>query len=903
MSSAPVPRPEYFPQLTGVRALAAWSVFNYHFNLFSPALVGDWVYRFTEEMYLGVNVFYVLSGFLIYQRYEAQLVAGGRWALSTYVLNRFARIYPVYWLLLLSGYLVRGFPDPLTCLATITLTHAFFPKLVHAGIPQAWTLTIEETFYFMAPLLFRSARRIGLLLTCLGVAALALLLPALGVGSTDHLLGRTLCGAIGCFGCGMALARAFARRDARPLFGARPWLTYGGLVLTALVVLTMSRLSLLAEAGRPTGALAHGRDHGLGALMMFTLFPALVAVVFYGLLTETSRLARCLATRPMVLLGGASYSFYLLHKGDLQELWFAYVSTNYLLAFVACNLLAVGIFLLYETPIARWIRGAAGRSNAETPVYAGVLFGETVNPSQLAVTARGAAVSSGVSRRGPIHWIAYSALTLVVLAVELVPRVVASRGAEMTAALWTVEDGPYESLEAILCAAATALFLASAWFTYRNSRVQPPGPEAAQATGHARWRCGWLIALGVMSAAMVCAELSFGQRLLGFETPQWLRTRNYQGEFSFHNLLIFQSSDEGNRLENTWLVCLLLYLGVLPIATRLWPRLGALVARIAVPIASVPVALLFLGELLLFMSLPPYSSETLELAIDVLLTVLAVETLLATGDADVKVSARRWGLGVATSVAVLLAIMIFALGGRHALPTARSRDLVAQALRRASANDLPGAHRLLRQALELWPRNGDAHYQLARVQATEGDSRGALAHLEQAVELRPSEPEWRLALGMMLTKEGRIADAAVRLREVLRYAPNSPNVQTYLAWLLATAPDQAVRDGNEAVKLAEAAARQTGESQVFTLDALAAAYAEVGRYELASQTAARAVDAAIGTQNVALAAEIRQRQRLYESRQPFRMPREETPRPAPSSTAPPRADATVEGATEKPVDR
>jgi hypothetical protein len=75
-----------------------------------------------------------------------------------------------------------------------------------------------------------------------------------------------------------------------------------------------------------------------------------------------------------------------------------------------------------------------------------------------------------------------------------------------------------------------------------------------------------------------------------------------------------------------------------------------------------------------------------------------------------------------------------------------------------------------------------------------------------------------------------------------------------------------------------------GDSQAFTLDVLAAAYAEAGRFDEATQAARRAIDAAIATQNVGLAGEIRERQRLYQNRQPYRMPRPGGLRPAPGAT-------------------
>ena len=850
---------EYFPQLTGVRALAAWSVFNYHFNCCSPEVVGDWVYRFTEEMYLGVNIFYVLSGFLIYHRYEPLLVAGTRRELAVYARNRVARIYPVYWLLLLGGFVVGGFPDTLTCLATMTLTHAFFPTLVHAGIPQAWTLTIEETFYFSAPLLFAFARRVGLLGTCLAVASLGWVLPALGIGTVDHVLGRTLCGAIGCFGCGMALARTFERRAGRPALGTRPWLTYGGLAAAALLVLALSRLSLLVEAELPPGDMRHGRDHPLGALAMFTLFPALVAVVFYGLLTERSRLATWLGSRPAVLLGGASYSFYLLHLGALQAWWFAHVSDNYLVAFLVCNALAIGLYLLYEKPMARWIRGAARGGDLEHSAGAESRLGANMTP----------AVESADARTPIWKWSAYGALALLLAVIEWLPRRLGRLGEHERALRWLAEDGPYESLEAVLCVVAATLFFTAAYYA-RAAAVGSTGGIAPSHGPNRRWRPAWLTALGVMLLAMACAELSFGQRLFGFATPEWLRQRNYQGEFSFHNLLVFQSNDEGNRLQNLFLLGLLFYVGLLPIASRVWRKVGDVVARVELPLASVPLALVFLAYLVMYVTLTPYSSETLELAFDVLLVALAFEAMWAL-PSETRVVAWRWGGGAALGVGLVLLLILTTVSGRYELPTARSQAMVDQALKRAAANDLPAARKLLEEAIALWPQNGYGYYELARVLAAQGDTAGAIEQLQQAVKLRSTEVPWRLALGMMLTKEGRPAEAIAQLRDVLKHAPNAANAQLHLAWLLATSPDAALRNGAEAVTLAEAAAPQSGDAQIFSLDVLAAAYAEAGRFDEATRTAARAVELAINTQNVGSAAEIRDRQRLYEARQPYRL--------------------------------
>ena len=88
-------RREYFPALTGLRAVAAAMVVLHHFNPINPARFGWRVHGLVAELHIGVTVFFVLSGFLIGYRY----VGGSPVALRTYFANRFARIYPMYFLL------------------------------------------------------------------------------------------------------------------------------------------------------------------------------------------------------------------------------------------------------------------------------------------------------------------------------------------------------------------------------------------------------------------------------------------------------------------------------------------------------------------------------------------------------------------------------------------------------------------------------------------------------------------------------------------------------------------------------------------------------------------------------------------------------------------------------------
>ncbi len=127
-------------------------------------------------------------------------------------------------------------------------------------------------------------------------------------------------------------------------------------------------------------------------------------------------------------------------------------------------------------------------------------------------------------------------------------------------------------------------------------------------------------------------------------------------------------------------------------------------------------------------------------------------------------------------------------------------------------------------------------------------------------------PTWACALSL----QGRNAAAAAEFRAYLRAQPGQPRVLGWLAWVLATAPEDAVRSGPEAVALAERAAESTSHSDAEVLHALAAAYAETGRYEQAVQVAGQALAIASAAGSQPLVAEIQQSLACYREKRPFR---------------------------------
>jgi len=145
---------EKYPSLTGIRAVGASVVFFDHFPMFPGSLIGINVMAF----------FYVLSGFLIVRIYFEQTEITGRW-LSKYFINRYARIYPVYFLLLTIAVCLRHDFHPWLLIKNYTLTHGLFYNYTDFIIQPSWSLTVEECFYFLAPLIMIIVKKYNFLVS------------------------------------------------------------------------------------------------------------------------------------------------------------------------------------------------------------------------------------------------------------------------------------------------------------------------------------------------------------------------------------------------------------------------------------------------------------------------------------------------------------------------------------------------------------------------------------------------------------------------------------------------------------------------------------------------------------------------------------------------------------------
>ena len=173
------------------------------------------------------------------------------------------------------------------------------------------------------------------------------------------------------------------------------------------------------------------------------------------------------------------------------------------------------------------------------------------------------------------------------------------------------------------------------------------------------------------------------------------------------------------------------------------------------------------------------------------------------------------------------------------------------------------------EALRLDPKNFRAHNNVGHALASRGHIDEGIRHYRAALALNPDFADAHVNLGRALASQGRFEDAVRHQREARRAAPNWVVPMADLAWLLATAPDERLRQPDEAVRLAEQAAELTGRQNIAALDALAASYAAVRRFEEAVAAADAALALAVAAGVPRVADELRARLERYRNREPF----------------------------------
>lgn len=314
----PISRPAdsrfpYLPGIDALRALAVLAVFFYHAGV-------DWM----PGGFLGVDLFFVISGYLITSLLLREFRRGGHVRLGRFWLRRARRLLPAVGVMIAVTMVVGAIVEPdridqmrgdaIASLAYVANWHfiyadvSYFDQFQRPSLfTHLWSLSVEEQFYLFWPLLFAAGMKLfGRAKLLLGVAAGALASVALAwilfdpAGDASRVYYGTDTHAVGLL-AGVALALIWSpielrRRRTGPLVG--PLLDLVGVFALGFIVLSFLNV--------------HDYDLGLwhgGYLWLALVTALLIAVVVH----PAARLGGILGQAPVLWLGLRSYSFYLWH--------------------------------------------------------------------------------------------------------------------------------------------------------------------------------------------------------------------------------------------------------------------------------------------------------------------------------------------------------------------------------------------------------------------------------------------------------------------------------------------------------------------------------------------------------------------------------------------------------------
>ena len=186
-------------------------------------------------------------------------------------------------------------------------------------------------------------------------------------------------------------------------------------------------------------------------------------------------------------------------------------------------------------------------------------------------------------------------------------------------------------------------------------------------------------------------------------------------------------------------------------------------------------------------------------------------------------------------------------------------------------DDFDGAIAGYKACLAAMPDQEEAQYNLASALLRKGRTDEAIVEYQKVLQMHPESADAHANLGSAWLAKRRVRDAMAEYTKALQISPENLAALSNLAWLLATSPDPTLRNGPEAVRLAERAdsASSRSDKHPTVLRILAAAYAEAGQFAEAKETAQHALEAANVQGNTTLAEALQGELALYDLGLPY----------------------------------
>jgi len=184
--------------------------------------------------------------------------------------------------------------------------------------------------------------------------------------------------------------------------------------------------------------------------------------------------------------------------------------------------------------------------------------------------------------------------------------------------------------------------------------------------------------------------------------------------------------------------------------------------------------------------------------------------------------------------------------------------------------DFAGAVKHYQEAIRIKPDYTEAYNNIGVILARQKKDKEAIFHFYKALQIDSAYSGAYYNLGKIFTNQGKIEDAILNYRKTLHLDPDNTQALYNLAWILATHENKEFRNGADAVRLAERLCKIIQYKQPLAFDALAAAYAETGRFDDAVLTAKKALKLALDQELEELSLGLKKRLQLYEKRHPYR---------------------------------
>lgn len=351
MPSAENQSPAHLDALTGIRGLAAWLVVLYHIRYSLLDLLPVSVIRVFARGYLAVDLFFVLSGFVLWYNYAPRLRAGGMSAAGTFLWRRIARIWPLHLAMLsvlvafalaliATGRDASFYPFAELPLHLLLMQNWGFTEALAWNDP-AWSISAEWMASLLFPFVVLAVKWERLPAAALLVAG-AMLFAAIPL--FFWLSGHTSLGAdISHLGLGRCLLE-FSLGNLLCLLWLRwrdvAWCPWAASAACA-AVLALAYVWKLPE----------------------TVFvPAAFVTALLALATGRGALVRALGAGPLRYLGEISYSTYLAHSVLFLFFKLAFVDASLkldwtrLIAYLALVLIASAfLYHVLEKPAQRWL--------------------------------------------------------------------------------------------------------------------------------------------------------------------------------------------------------------------------------------------------------------------------------------------------------------------------------------------------------------------------------------------------------------------------------------------------------------------------------------------------------------------------------------------------------------------